>query len=122
MQYRSQKLSKPLMRIATTAILAALFLMPMTVRDAAAGGCQPGMPGYGTPVCLSAVDCTGNPAPCNKCNLSAGVCMPEMSDALAVAFVVMAGGLLLYIRRRAVRSLTAGTDSPPSPSTSALTA
>jgi len=95
-------------RLMAIMMLAGVLFSPMMISEAMAlAACPPHPP----------LTCIG--APCNSCppgskggtgqcslggGFTAYVCVstPEMSDYLAMAFVVMAGGMIYYLRRRAV--------------------
>ncbi|MBV8939767.1 MAG: hypothetical protein JO089_08035 [Alphaproteobacteria bacterium] len=74
------------------AVIFAILLMPVAPREAtAAVHCS--SPG-GT--------CSAYGQECTGTDSGSGTCVPEMSDYMAAALVVTAGGLLFYIRRRSL--------------------
>jgi hypothetical protein len=85
-----KNLIKTLSRAMAIAAVAAVLFSPMMVRNAMAQIVQS---------CESASQCASG-----ACN--GGYCAPlgtpEMSDYLAMAFVVVAGGMVYYFRRRAL--------------------
>jgi hypothetical protein len=95
---------KKVNRLLVGALASCMLLSPLVARDAAAlllcyFNSNPGQ------VCGN---CGANQASGQSCVCaggSAGTCFgsgtPEMSDYLATAFVIVAGGMLYYIRRRA---------------------
>jgi len=48
--------------------------------------------------CQSDADCTSP----KTCDLTTNTCVPEMSDYLAMVFLASGGGMIFYIRRRAM--------------------
>ena len=102
------KIVKWLNQAAVLVAVAGLLFMPIMVSDALAIGddqctvapytaCwdtsgSPWVPGAGAGFCSDPVVGNSNTT----------VCGPEMSDYLAMAFIVVAGGILFYFRRRRV--------------------
>jgi hypothetical protein len=83
-------------RLMAIAAIAGVLFSPMMLSEAMAQACQtttPEAPGY----------CSGGQTCCSdgSCSFSC-VTTPEMSDYLAMAFVIVTGGMIYYFRRRAL--------------------
>ncbi|MDE3059767.1 MAG: hypothetical protein KGJ06_02005 [Pseudomonadota bacterium] len=96
-----QIFNKPLRHTLMTAAMLGITLMPIMANKAMAAGTVGNCgqwSGSGQTTCESNFDSNG--AACVWDTVNNTGCLPEMSDYLAAAFVIVAGGLMFYIRRR----------------------
>src|SRR5438067_1210655 len=101
-------LFKSLSRLATMAAIAGLLMATVTTNEADAD--------YIPPFCTAGMNCVTDSCACSPgthcdayMDASYGNCItPELSDNLAVAFFLGAGGMIYGLRRRALRRLSPG--------------
>src|ERR1700678_2063074 len=100
-----RSVSRALAIVAMTGVLVS----PMLVSEAMAGPYNGGSCGgnpAGSGLCSTSSDCT------NGCTCVTGLCqVPEMSDYLAMAYLVVASGMVYYFRRGAYAQLKLQADS-----------
>jgi len=94
-----KKLIHSATRLIAAALAAGMLLSSPMVGEAMAGYCSLAGPSCGS--CNNSD--AGNPCTCSN-GTDQGICVaaPEMSDYLAMAFVLASGGMIYYFRRRAV--------------------
>jgi hypothetical protein len=85
--------------IAIVAIAGFLIFPIMGAALAGDDQCKTG--GNGGPPCCNNSGCTTNDNFNGTCQNGACVATPEMSDYLAMAFVLVTSGMIYYFRRRA---------------------
>jgi len=82
------------------AAIASVLILPM-MGAALAGDDQCKTGGAGGPPCCNNSACTTNGNVNGTCQNGTCVPVPEMSDYLAMAFVIMSGSMIYCLRRRA---------------------